>query len=196
MLLKLSRLNSPLIEILKVRKWLTRDTTLKMGVSNASYFMEKLFNNQQKIRLSGYGSLHQNGASESTIKKVVTMESTMLIHATIRCTEGTLYTDIWPTAMDYDVWIYKHIPNVQSILSAVDKWSRSRSRFVLVSETLSNCHVWVCPIYVLETKFQKPVVKIPKWDTRSRRGFNMRFIIIHSMQFGLVLNFLTDSISP
>ena len=65
-----------------------------------------------------------------------------------------------------------------------------------MSETLSNFHVWVCTTYVLETKLQKPGVKIPKWDPRSRRGINMGFSKMDSTQVGLVLNLLTGSISP
>ena len=65
-----------------------------------------------------------------------------------------------------------------------------------MSETLSNCHVWGCPTYVLEKKLQKPGVKIPKWGPRSRRGVNMGISNMHSTQVGLVLNLLTGSISP
>ena len=65
-----------------------------------------------------------------------------------------------------------------------------------MSETLSNCHFLGFPTYVLEPKFQKPGVKIPKWDTRIRRGVNMGFRKIHSTQVVLLLNFLTGSISP
>ena len=45
-------------------------------------------------------------------------------------------------------------------ISAIEIWSRSI--FEPVSETLSNFHVWGFPTYVLEPKFQKPGVKIPK----------------------------------
>ena len=65
-----------------------------------------------------------------------------------------------------------------------------------MSETLSNCHVWGCPTYVLEPKLQNPGVKIPKWDPRSRRGFNMGLSKMHATKVGLVLNLLTGSISP
>ena len=65
-----------------------------------------------------------------------------------------------------------------------------------MSETLSNCHVWGCPTYVLEPKLQKPGVKVPSWDPRIRRGVNMGFSKIHSTQVGLDINLLTGSISP
>ena len=47
----------------------------------------------------------------------------------------------------------------------------------------------------LETNFQKPGVKIHKWDPKSLKGVNMGFIKIHSTQVGLVLNMFAGSIS-
>ena len=61
---------------------------------------------QQKIIFSGSGASHQNRAAERTIKTVVTMARTMLMHAALRCPEDTFPTDIWPMAMDYAVWVY------------------------------------------------------------------------------------------
>ena len=65
-----------------------------------------------------------------------------------------------------------------------------------MSETLSNCHVWCCPTYVLKAKLQNPGVKIPKCYPRIQRGVNVGFINRHSTQVGLVLNLLIGSISP
>ena len=122
------------------------------------------------------------------------MARTMLIHAALRCPEETFSTDIWPMAMDYAVWVYNWIPDTHSGLSAIEIWSRSR--FELVSENLSNCHVWGCPKYFFEQKLQKPGVKIPKWAPRSQREVIMGCINMRSTQVGLVLNLLTGSISP
>ena len=90
------------------------------------------------------------------------------MRAALICPEDTLYTYIWPTEMDYYVWVYNWIPDMKYILAAIIICSRSR--FETVSETLRNCHVWGCPTYVLEPKLQKPGVKIPKWapDTGSK----------------------------
>ena len=120
------------------------------GIFNYSDFMEDLLKKQQNIRFSGAGASHQNGAAERAIKAVVTMARTMLIHAALRCPEDTLSTDIWPMAINYDVWVCNRTPDMQSGLSAIEMWSRSR--FEPVSETLSNCQVWGCPTYVFEPK--------------------------------------------
>ena len=42
-------------------------------IFNASYFMDELSKKQQKTRFSGDGVSHQNGASDCTIKTVVTI---------------------------------------------------------------------------------------------------------------------------
>ena len=57
------------------------------GIFNYSEVMEELSKKQQKIRFSGAGASHQNGAAERAIKTVVSMERTMLIHTAIRCPE-------------------------------------------------------------------------------------------------------------
>ena len=75
------------------------------GIFNSSDFMEELLKKQQKIRFSGAGTSHRNGAAERAIKTVVTMARTMLMHAALRCPEDTLSTDLWPMAMDYAVWV-------------------------------------------------------------------------------------------
>ena len=149
---------------------------------------------QQNIWLGGAGASHQNGAAECAIKTVVTMESTMFMHAALICPDETFYNDLWPMAMDYAVWVYNQIPDTKSGLSNIEIWSGSR--FEPVSETLSNCHVWGFPTRVLEPKLQNPRVKIPKWATRSRIGVNMGFSKMNSTQVGLVINLLTGSISP
>ena len=56
--------------------------------------MEEMLKNQKKIRFSGAGATHKNGAAEHAIKMLVNMASTMLMHAALRCTEDTLSTDI------------------------------------------------------------------------------------------------------
>ena len=136
--------------------------------------MKELLKNQQKIRFSGAVSSHKNGAGECTINTVVTVSRTMLMQAALICPENILSTDLWPMAMDYAVWVYNRIPDMQYGLFAIEIWSWSR--FERVSQTLSNCHVWGCPTYVLEQKFQNTGVNIPKWYPRSLKGINMGFI--------------------
>ena len=88
--------------------------------------MEEMLKKQQKIRFSEAGTSHQNWAAERAIKTVFTMASTMLMHAGLTCPEDTLSTDLFTMAIYYAVWVYNWIPDMQSGLSAIEIWSRSR----------------------------------------------------------------------
>ena len=83
-------------------------------IFNASEFMEELLNKKKWIRFSGAGASHQNGAAERAIKTVVTMTRTMLMYDALRFPEDTLSTDLWTMEMDYAVWAYNFIPDIQS----------------------------------------------------------------------------------
>ena len=63
------------------------------GLFNISKFVKDMLKKQQKIRFSGDGASHQNGAAECTTNMVVTIIITMLMHAALRCHKDTLSTD-------------------------------------------------------------------------------------------------------
>ena len=48
------------------------------------------------------------------------------MQAALRCPEDIFSTDIWPMKMDYTVWVYNWIHEMQSGLSVIGIWSRSR----------------------------------------------------------------------
>ena len=75
------------------------------GIFNSSDFMENLLKKQQKIRFSGSSASHKNGVAEIAINTLFTKARNMLMHAALRCPEDTFFTDLWPTAMYYSVWV-------------------------------------------------------------------------------------------
>ena len=85
------------------------------GIFNCSEFMKELLKKQQKIRFSGAGASHQNGAAERAIKTVVTMARAMLMHAALRCPEDTLSTDLWPM-----VWIILYGSTIGPLICSLD----------------------------------------------------------------------------
>ena len=88
--------------------------------------MKYLLNKNKNIRFNGADFSHKNGEAEHDIKKLFTTERTILIHYELICTEEKISTDIWPTTMDYAVWIYNMTPGTQSIISDIEILSRSR----------------------------------------------------------------------
>ena len=163
------------------------------GVFTSQQFMTELMDHKQTIRFSGSGAAHQNGVAERSIRTVVTMARTMMIHAAMRTADGSLNTEMWPMAMDYATWIYNHIPRRDSGASPEELWTRTTSDTPIL---LSDCHVWGCPVFVLEPKLQKSGIKIPKWHPRSRRGVYMGFSTRHSTLVAMVLNLSSGSITP
>ena len=107
--------------------------------------MEKLLKKHQQVRFSGAGASHQNGATERVIKTVVTTTRTVLTNVVLVCPKDTFTNDIFPMMMDYAVWIYNRIPDIQSGLYSIDICSISR--FDTVLENLSNFHIWDCTTY-------------------------------------------------
>ena len=60
------------------------------GFFSTYYFKEDLFNKQQRIKLSGDSASHQNGKVERSIKTLVNIKITMMIHAALRCPKDAL----------------------------------------------------------------------------------------------------------
>ena len=53
-------------------------------IFNDSAFMEELLKKEQKIRLSGAGASHQDGAADHAIKTVVTISRNMVMYYVLR----------------------------------------------------------------------------------------------------------------
>ena len=70
-----------------------------------------------------------------------------------------------------------------SAMSMYTKTARDPSK-------LSELHVWGCPVYVLEPKLQDGK-KLPKWNTKSRRGVYMGLSTRHASSVGVIYNPVT-----
>ena len=85
------------------------------GIFNSSEFMEELLKKQQEIRFSGAGASHQNGSAERTIKTVVTMERTMLMHAALRYPE-----EKFPLIFNQWQWILLYGSTIGPLICSLD----------------------------------------------------------------------------
>ncbi len=63
----------------------------------------------------------------------------------------------WPQAVDYAIWVFNRMPNMESGISPNKLWS-SRGN---AGTELSRAHVFGCPVYVLDAALQDGK-KIPK----------------------------------
>ena len=98
----------------------------------------------------------------------------------------------WPQAMDYAIWVFNRMPNMESGISPNELWSSARGNAGI---ELSRAHVFGCPVYVLDAALQDGK-KIPKWNPRARLGLFLGFSDLHSSQVPMVLNVETGKVSP
>ncbi len=109
---------------------------------------------------SGIGAQHQNARAERAIQTIMYMAWTFMVHASLHWIErGSDNLSLWSFAVKHSVWVYNHVPNVRSGLTPLELIIRECSD----SKDLLRCHVWGCPVFVLEAKLQNDQ-KLPKWN--------------------------------
>ncbi len=160
------------------------------GVFASAAFRADCDSKSQKLSFSGVGAHHQNGVAERNIKTVSQWARASMLHAAFHWHEHA-NIKLWPQAVDYAVWIFNRLPSVQHGLSPNELWSRSRN----TNHDLRRAHPFGCPVFVLDPALQDGN-KIPKWDTRARRGMFVGFSSSHSSLVPLVLNISTRKITP
>jgi hypothetical protein len=100
------------------------------------------------------------------------------------------HSQFWPLAIDYSVWVFNRLPNVENGLTPDELWSSVQ----LSGNKLARTHIFSCPIYVLDAAIQDGR-KIPTWNPRARLGLFLGFSERHYSQVPLVLNIETGKIS-
>ena len=160
------------------------------GVFAADAFKRDCTVQTQSLTFSGVGAHHQNGVAERNIKTISQWARTNMLHAALHWPEHATIR-VWPQAVDYAIWVFNRLPSSSTGLSPNEIWSQSRD----YSHDLQRSHVFGCPVYVLDPTLQDGG-KIPKWNTRARRGMFVGFSKQHSSLVALVLNIQTGKISP
>ena len=99
-----------------------------------------------------------------------------MVHVSLHWTDrGSDDISLWPFVVKHSVWVYNRVPNVRSGLTPLELITRERSDY----KDLLRCHVWGCPVFVLEVKLQNDQ-KLPKWNRRARMGQFIGFSDEHS----------------
>ena len=143
----------------------------------------------QTIRHSGPGAHHHNGIAERSIRTIMQIARTMMLHSAIHWPEMADPT-FWPMAVQHAVFLWNKMPATETGLSPNDIFTRSRwpqSKF-------HDVHTWGCPVYVL-AKTIADGKKLPRWQSRSQRTVNMGLSPFHASTVPLVFNPATGSIT-
>ena len=147
-------------------------------------------NQHQTTILSGVGAHHQN-PSERYQQTIFGMARTMMIHFAMHWPQQAA-TNLWPFAVDHAVYLWNHIPNLDTAVAPIDVFTELLH---FGHRDLQRLHVFGCPVYVLDPKLQDGK-KLPKWERRSRRAIYLGNSKDHGSTVSLVLNIETGKVSP
>ena len=161
------------------------------GIFAKSEFKEHCDRRKIKYNFSGVGAKHQNGIAERNIKTVAQYARANMLHLATHWPQQA-NASFWPQAVDYAIWVFNRMPNMNSGITPNELWSSARGNAGI---ELSRTHVFGCPVYVLDPALQDGK-KIPKWNPRARLGLFLGFSALHSSQVPMVLNVETGKISP
>lgn len=153
-------------------------------------FANRMKQFEQVSKFAGAGAHHHNGVAERSIRTVISIARTMMMHAAIHWPEVSDPT-LWPMAVKYAAHVYNRMPHVDSGLCPIDTFSRQRWK----QTQFHDMHVWGCPVYVLDKRIADGI-KIPKWSPRSNRFIYMGVSDKHSSTVPLLLNPESGVISP
>ena len=159
-------------------------------IFNAHEFVSEIERRQQDIRFSGVGAHHQNALAERGIGTILTSARTMMLHAAIRWPE-VINSSYWPMAVDYAVHLHNHVPKRGNNLCPLDLVLKT----TIPRKHLHRYHVWGCPAFVLDPHLQDGH-KLPKWESRSRRGVFLGLSRSHASTVPLILKTESGNISP
>jgi hypothetical protein len=123
-----------------------------------------------------------------------------MVHASLHWTErGLDEISLWSFAVKYSVWVYNRVPNVRLGFTPLELVTRGSLELVTRERSnyrdLLRCHVWGCPVFVLEAKLQNDQ-KLPEWNRLAWMGQFVGFSDEHSSLVANVQHLSTNFISP
>ena len=160
------------------------------GVFDSKDFKHDVQLRNQSISFSGVGAHHQNSVAKRSIRTVVELARTMMIHSAMHWPEQT-DNNMWPFAMDHAIYIYNHTTNMRTGLSPIKVFTNTRYDY---TKLLQRLHVWGAPRFVLDPTLQDRK-KLPKREPRFRRGQYLGVSLRHSSSVGLIRNIKTGNVS-
>jgi hypothetical protein len=157
----------------------TKYTSDSGSAFTSKEFKEHLQTFTQIVRFAGTGAHHHNPYAERSIRTIMSMARTMMLHAAAYWPDMADAT-LWPLAVQYAVFIYNRVPNPETGLSP--------------QRHLRDLHVWGCPAYTLDKRLADGK-KITRWATRSVRSIFVGISGEHLSNTPQVLNTTTRAIT-
>ncbi|KAG7345831.1 hypothetical protein IV203_033362 [Nitzschia inconspicua] len=170
---------------IKIKEYLSDNHPLR-----SHEFVQDCLNQKQKQKFSGVGAHHQNRVERAN-QTIFNWSRALMLHYILHWPQQA-QLDLWPFAVNYAVWLWNHLPDIQTRLSPIEVFT---STTFPDHDHLQRTRVFGCPVYVLDPKLQD-AKKLPKWQKRSWQGIFLGFSPDHHETVALVLNPETGSITP
>ncbi len=104
-------------------------------------FKEHSAQQEKACSFSGVGAKHQNSIAKPNIKVVVQRACANMLHLAIHWPQYA-NSKYWPQAIDYSIWVYNRLLNIDSGITPNEIWSGVHSP----GSKLSRVHVFGCPV--------------------------------------------------
>ncbi|MHA7811762.1 MAG: hypothetical protein ACX933_18325, partial [Marinobacter adhaerens] len=156
----------------------------------ADEYTKHLRDFRQISRFAGVGAHHHNGVVEQSIRTIMSIARTMLLHASLHWPDA-ITPVLWPQAVMHAIFLFNRVPEPSTGLSRIDIFTKTRWS----QRRFHDLHVWGSPTYVLD-KTISDGKKIPRWKPRSNRCVYLGMSASHASTVPLVLNPATGSITP
>ncbi len=139
------------------------------GIFASAEFKQHCALQHQTYSFSGVRANHQNGVAKCNIKTVAQWAQANMLHLATHWPQFAS-SKYWLQAIDYAVWVFNRLPNIESGIAPSKVWSSVRYS----SSELLQTHVFGCPVYVLDASLQDGK-KIPKWNPWACLGLFLGF---------------------
>jgi transposase InsO family protein len=106
------------------------------GIFPSAEFKAYCKQQNQKYSFSGVGAHHQNGVAERNIKTVAQWAHANILHLAMHWPQQACL-QLWPQAIDYSVWVFNRLPNVENGLTLNELWSSVQNK----GKGLAHTHV-------------------------------------------------------
>ena len=107
------------------------------GIFAKTEFKQHCDQNRIVYSFSGVGAKHQNGVAERNIKTVAQYACANMLHLATHWPQQA-NASFWPQAVDYAIWVFNRMLNMESGISSNKLWSSARGN---ASTELSRAHV-------------------------------------------------------
>ncbi len=144
---------------------------------------------RQQLTFCGVNAHFQNGIAEHSIRDLSESACKQLLHARA-CWLQAVHFALWPYALCNAALLHNSLPVLEDGTSKLELFSS-----IHVGCNMKHVHTFGCPVFVLQNALASGN-QLPRWSLRVRLGLNLGPSPMQARNVYLVLNLITECVSP